>query len=145
MIADCSENQFMWPVWWKPWATGWYRVQVLLASVDNTPLGKVRPCDIHKLANSLTLRKVCGPGVPNECLRHLPRRPLVHLTHLVNHWLWLSHFRKCGKEAKIITLPKPSKDTKFPKNLCPISLLQKRKNHWSWVWRGFVPRRTDWR
>jgi hypothetical protein len=26
------------------------------------------------------------------------------------------------KEAKVITLPKPSKDPKFPHNLCPISL-----------------------
>jgi hypothetical protein len=58
------------------------RVQALLTSVDDTELGKVRPCDIQKLAHSLKLRKVCGlDGIPNECLRHLPRRPLVHLTH----------------------------------------------------------------
>jgi hypothetical protein len=32
---------------------------------------KVRPCDIHKLVNSLKLRKACGlDGIPNECLRH---------------------------------------------------------------------------
>jgi hypothetical protein len=30
-------------------------VQALLASVDGTPLRKARPCDIHKLANSLKL------------------------------------------------------------------------------------------
>jgi hypothetical protein len=34
------------------------RVEALLASVDDTPLGKVRPCDIYKLVNSLKLRKV---------------------------------------------------------------------------------------
>jgi hypothetical protein len=33
------------------------RVQALLASVEDIQLGKVRPCDIHKLANSLKLRK----------------------------------------------------------------------------------------
>jgi hypothetical protein len=56
------------------------RDQDLLTSVDDTPLGKERPCDIHKLANSLKLRKACGlDGILNECLRHLPRRPLVHL------------------------------------------------------------------
>jgi hypothetical protein len=70
-------------------------VQALLASVDGTPLGKVRPRDIHKLANSLKLREVSLlDGIPKACLEHLPRRPLVHLTHLLNHCLRLSHFPK---------------------------------------------------
>jgi hypothetical protein len=77
-------------------------VQALLTSVGRTPLGKVRPCDIHNLANSLKLRKASGlDGIPNECLRHLPRRPLVSLTHLFNYYLRLSHFPKPWKEAKI--------------------------------------------
>jgi hypothetical protein len=100
------------------------RVQVLLASVDYTPLGKVRPCDTHQLVNSQKLRKACGPdGIPNKCPRLLPRRPLVHLTHLLNHCLWLTHFPKPWKEAKVITLLNPSKDPKFPQYLSPISLL----------------------
>jgi hypothetical protein len=111
----CDENHERWVE---------TRVQALLTSVDNTPLGKVRPCDIHKLVNSLKLRKVSGlDGIPNECLRHFPRRPLVHLTHLLNHCLWLSHFPKPLKQAKVITLPKQSKDPKFPQNLHPFSLL----------------------
>jgi hypothetical protein len=76
--------------------------QDLLASVDGTQLGKIRPCDIHKLANSLKLRKACGvDGIPNECLRHIPRRPLAYLTHLFNHCLQLSHFSKCWQEEKL--------------------------------------------
>jgi hypothetical protein len=99
------------------------RVRALLASVDGNPFGKVKPYDIHKLVNSFKLRKVCGlDGIPNECLGQLPRRPLVHLTHLVNHCLRLSHFPKPWKEANI-TLPKPGKDPKFPQNLRPITLL----------------------
>jgi hypothetical protein len=35
----------------------------------------------------------------------------------------LSHFLNPWKEAKIITFPKPVKDSKFPQNLRPISLL----------------------
>jgi hypothetical protein len=85
------------------------RVQALLASVDDTPLGKLRPCYIHNLVNSWKLREACGlDGIPNKYLVYLPRRPLVNLTHLFNHCIQLSHFPK-PKEEKVITLPKPSK------------------------------------
>ncbi|PNF26942.1 hypothetical protein B7P43_G14042 [Cryptotermes secundus] len=100
------------------------RVQALLEAVDENPPLRIRPCDVQKLIKSLKLKKACGiDGIPNECLRHLPRRPLVHLTHLFNHCFRLSHFPNTWKEAKIITLPKPGKDPKFPQNLRPISLL----------------------
>jgi hypothetical protein len=67
--------------------------------------------------------QACGhDDIANECLRHLPRRPLVHLTNLFNHCLPLSHFPKPWKEAKVTTLPKPGKDPKFPQNLRPITL-----------------------
>jgi hypothetical protein len=79
------------------------RVQALLETVDNSPSERVRPCNLQKVINSLKLRKACGiDGIPNECLRHLP-----------NIW----------KEAKVITIPKPGKDPKFPQNLHLISLL----------------------
>jgi hypothetical protein len=85
---------------------------------------RIRPCDLHKLLNSLKLKKACGiDGILNECLRHLPRRPLVHLTHLINHCIRLSHFLSSWKEAKVVALPKPGKDPKFSQNLRPISLL----------------------
>jgi hypothetical protein len=49
------------------------------------PAEKLRPCDLEKLIKSLKLKKARGiDDIPNECLRHLPRRPLVHLTHLIN-------------------------------------------------------------
>jgi hypothetical protein len=55
------------------------RVQALLKTVDNNPPERIRPCDLQKLVNSLKIRKACGiDGIPNECLRHLPKRPLVH-------------------------------------------------------------------
>jgi hypothetical protein len=61
--------------------------------------------------------KACGiDGIPNECLRHLPRRPLVHITHLFNHCFRLCHFPTSRKEAKIITAEarqEPKISTKF--------------------------------
>jgi hypothetical protein len=99
-------------------------VQELLEAADSNPPERIRPCDLRKLLNSLKLKKACAiDGILNECLRHLPRRPLVHLTHLINHCIWLSHFPTPWKEAKVIALPKPGKDPKLPQNLRPISLL----------------------
>jgi hypothetical protein len=84
----------------------------------------MRPYDLQKLLNSLKLKKAYGiEGIPNECLRHLPRRPLVNLTHLINHCIRLSHLPTSWKEAKVVALPKPGKDPKFPQNLRPIRLL----------------------
>jgi hypothetical protein len=100
------------------------RVQALLEAEDNDSPEKLRPCDLQKLINSLKLNKAYGiDGIPNEYLRHLPRRPLVHLTHLINHCIRLSHFPTSWKEAKVVTLPKPVKYPKIPQNLRPSSLL----------------------
>jgi hypothetical protein len=66
----------------------------------------------------MKLKNTCRlEGIPNECLRHLPRIPLVYL---FNHCLQLSHFPKLRKEEKFITI---LKDPKFPQNLHPIGLL----------------------
>jgi hypothetical protein len=97
---------------------------LLEAADSDPPPVRIRPCDLQKLLNPLKLKKACGiDGIPNECIRHLPRRPLVHLTHLINHCIRLSHFPTSRKEAKVVALPKPGKDPKFPQNLRPISLL----------------------
>jgi hypothetical protein len=100
------------------------RVQALLEAVDNKLPERKRPRDLQKSIHSLKLRKSCGiDGIPSECLRHLPRRPLGHFTHLFNLCRELSNFPKSWKETKVITLPKAGKDPKFPKNLRPISFL----------------------
>jgi hypothetical protein len=126
MIVDCLENQFTsHNLCDKTMSDRWRPEPKLCSHLQTTPhWEKLRPCDIHKLANLLKLRKACGPnGIANECLQHLPRRPLVRLSHLFNHCLQLYHFSKPWKETKVITLSKPSKNPKFPKNLCLISLL----------------------
>jgi hypothetical protein len=61
--------------------------------------------------------------ISNECLRNLLRRPVVDQIHLINFCSRLSHFPSSWKEQKMITLPNPGKDSKFPQNLRPIILL----------------------
>jgi hypothetical protein len=100
------------------------RVQDLLTTVDDDSPVKFRPCDVSKEIRSLKLGNACGiDAIPNECLGHLPRRSLVHITHLLNHCLSLCHFPAPWKEARIIALPKPGKNPKFTENLRPIILL----------------------
>jgi hypothetical protein len=50
------------------------------------------------------------------------------LTHLFKYCLRLSHFPNPWKEAKIITLPKPGKDPKFPQNLQQEEVIQNYDN-----------------
>jgi hypothetical protein len=100
------------------------QVEVLSATVDDDAPVKFRPCDVTKEMQYFKLGKAYDfDGIPNECLRHFPRRPFVHLTHLFNHCLRLGHVPAPWMEAKIITLHKPSKDPIFPQNLCQISIL----------------------
>jgi hypothetical protein len=112
----------------KKTMNGGWRLESKLCSklqiVTPHPPERRKPCALQNLLNALKLRKARGIDcIPNECLRHLPRRPLVHLTHLFNHRIRLSHFSTSWKEAKVIALSKPGKDPKFPQNLRPISLL----------------------
>jgi hypothetical protein len=65
------------------------------------PDSQVRPSDIMKLINSLKLRKTCGiDRIPNEWLRHLPRRPLVHLTHLLTTAFSCRTLQNLGRKRK---------------------------------------------
>jgi hypothetical protein len=51
-------------------------VQALHETVDNNPSVRIKPCELQTLIKLLKLRKACGiDGIPNECLRHIPRRP----------------------------------------------------------------------
>jgi hypothetical protein len=77
------------------------QVENLLATVDEYIPVNFRPCDVSKEMQSLKLGKARGfYGIPNECLRHLSRRTLVHLTYLFEDCLRLGHFLAPWKEAK---------------------------------------------
>jgi len=90
------------------------RILALFEAVHNSPPERVRPCDVQKIKNPLKLRKASGIGdTPNECLRQLPRKPLVHLTHLFDHCLRLSHLPSSWKEVKD-SLTKTRQGPKIP-------------------------------
>jgi hypothetical protein len=68
-------------------------VQALLTTADEDNPVKFKPSDISREMQFFKLGKAYGfESIPNECLRHLPRRPLIDLTHLLNHCLQLCHF-----------------------------------------------------
>jgi hypothetical protein len=88
----------------------------LLATVDEDIPVNFQPCNVSKEIQSLKSGKAHGSdGIQNECLQHLPKRPLVHLTHLFNHCLRFGHFPAPWKETKIATLPNVAKTRSFPK------------------------------
>jgi hypothetical protein len=94
------------------------RVKALLATADGDTLVNLWSCDVSKLIRSLKLGKpCCFDDISNECLRNLPGRPLVHLTHLFNRCLRLGHVPEPWKDAKFITLLKPGKYPKSPPKL----------------------------
>jgi hypothetical protein len=117
-IADCLENQFT----LHDHCDENHKRQVeatvrtLLGAIENNSPERIRPCDLQKLVNSLKLRKACGiDGIPNECLRQLPRRPLVHLIHLINHCLRLSDFPTLGRTQKLYLYRNQERILNFPK------------------------------
>jgi hypothetical protein len=100
------------------------QVEALLATIDEDIRLNFQPHSIRKEIQSLELGKSCGfDAIQIEYLWSLPRRSLVHLTHLFNNFLRLGHFPAPCKEAETMTLPKPGKYRKFIQNLRPISLL----------------------
>ena len=56
-------------------------------------------------------------------IKQLPCHCIHHLTTIYNSTLNLQYFPESWKRAQVITFPKPGKDSKFPLNRRPISLL----------------------
>jgi hypothetical protein len=85
----------------------------------------MRLCSSLGEKKCLKFGNACGlGGIPNECLRHLPRRSLVHLTHLFNRCFRFGHSLAPWKESKSTKLCRIlAKTQNLPKNLRPISLL----------------------
>lgn len=84
----------------------------------------ISPLEVRKAVLHLARRKAPGcDGVPNMALRQLPRRGVVALARLFNGILRTCHFPDLWKTGKVIVLPKPGKDRRFPASYRPITLL----------------------
>ncbi|GFU54914.1 RNA-directed DNA polymerase from mobile element jockey [Trichonephila clavipes] len=82
------------------------------------------PNEICNILKKLDCKKAPGPDqVKNIALKSLPINEITHLTKIINRCLLLNHFPKPWKHATITMLPKANKDTKFPINFRPISLI----------------------
>jgi hypothetical protein len=73
----------------------------LLEAIENETPEKVRPWDLMKLIDFLKQRKAYEiEDIPNECPKHLPRRPLVPLAKLINHCICLRILPNLGRKQK---------------------------------------------
>ncbi|KAG7294806.1 hypothetical protein JYU34_022823 [Plutella xylostella] len=84
----------------------------------------VSPSELAWIVKHLPKKKAPGPDrVPTTALQQLPRRPLVALCRLFNGILRTRHIPPDWKLGKVIVLPKPGKDRRYPGSYRPITLL----------------------
>jgi len=82
------------------------------------------PNDINYTIQESYLNK--SPGfdlITTEVARSLPKRAIVHISHIYNVILKLSYFPLLWKFSTIILVPKPNKPPDLPSSYRPISLL----------------------
>ena len=102
-------------------------VDVVLRSYFLTPASEPQlttPDEVHEAISGLKVSKAPGPnGVPNRALKHLPKRMVSLLTHIVNVVLRTHHIPQAWKHAPVISVLKPGNDPALPSSYRPISLL----------------------
>ena len=85
----------------------------------NVPFTIRELCDALKKSHGTAT----GPDeIHYQLLKHLPRDSLMVLLDIFND-IWASgKIPECWKEATVISIPKPSKDSRNPSNYRPISV-----------------------
>lgn len=82
------------------------------------------PSEIKTFIKNFLLGKLPGSDlIIAEVTRKLPHKAIIHLTHIFNTILRLSHFPIQWTFSVIIMFPKPNKPTDNPASYHPISLL----------------------
>jgi len=82
------------------------------------------PDEVHEAIRGLKVSKAPGPNdLPNRALKHLPTRVVSLLVRVFNAILRTHHLPPTWKQARVISILKPGKDTALPSFYRPISLL----------------------
>lgn len=82
------------------------------------------PKEVLSIINTLNNKKAPGlDGIPNLALKRLSRKGATYITKIFNSMFKLQYYSINFKKSKIILFSKPGKDSKFPQNHRPISLL----------------------
>ena len=82
------------------------------------------PKEIQNIIKKMRPRKAPGhDGMQNIVLKNLSNKALVQFTNIINACLKLNYFPDTWKIANVLSFKKPGKDSLFPQNYRPISLL----------------------
>jgi hypothetical protein len=90
----------------------------------STPVKHFSPNDVKYIIQKYPNRK--SPGydlITAEVAKYLPKKAIIHLTHIFNAILRLSYFPTVWKFSSIILFPKPNKPPDLATSYRPISLL----------------------
>ena len=97
--------------------------------MDDVALRSLTPASEHKLTNpdevheAIRGLKVSKAPDPNRALKHLPKRAVSLLAHVLNAVLRTHHFPQVWKHARVISILKPRNDPALPSSYRPVSLL----------------------
>ena len=81
------------------------------------------PDEVHEAIKGLKVSKAPGPnGFTNRALKHLPKRAVSFLAHILNAVFRIHHFPQTWKHARMISILNPGKDPALPSSYRPISL-----------------------
>ncbi|KAL4136298.1 hypothetical protein QTP88_007846 [Uroleucon formosanum] len=88
------------------------------------PTKHTSPSEIQYIIKNLANNKSPGHDlITNRIIKRLPKRAIIHLSHIFNSIMRLSYFPPSWKKSIIILIHKPGKPPELPSSYRPISLL----------------------
>ena len=84
-----------------------------------------KPISLNEIEEAIKIAKDSAAGPDNihyQLLKHLPNSAIITLLHIFNDIFSKGNFPSSWREANIIPIPKPGKDSTLPGNYRPIAL-----------------------